>query len=153
MFENLSFLELFPIILFFVALFGLITSNNAIKSVIFVTVLNGAIIAFWIIVGSQGATTVLPPIMETAYHYSNYAVYMSDPVPQALMITAIVIGFAVTAVNIIILISLYRKYETVDWKTIIKLAKEDVYEKLKKEPGGIYTAAKKAKKSKKGADS
>ena len=132
MFENLTFLELFPVILFFVALFGLITSNNAVKSVIYVTILNGAIITFWIIVGSQGGATVMPPIMETPEHYELYAAIMSDPVPQALMITAIVIGFSVTAVNIIILISLYRKYETADLKVIAKLVHKEAQEKAQK---------------------
>jgi len=119
---NIPIVELFPIVMFFVAIFGLITSNNAIKSIIFMTVLNGATIAFWIAMGSR--VGLIPPIMETDAHI-YMAPYMSDPVPQALMITAIVIGFSVTAINIIMMNWLFRKYKTADWQTLFTLAKKE----------------------------
>lgn len=39
----------------------------------------------------------------------------SDPLPQSLVITAIIIGVAVSAVILTMLISLYRQYKTTDW--------------------------------------
>jgi len=41
-------------------------------------------------------------------------VKMVDPVPQALVLTAIVIGFAVTAVALALVIRLYRHHKTVN---------------------------------------
>jgi len=40
------------------------------------------------------------------------------------MITAIVIGLSVTAVKIIMLITLYRKYGTTDWSQVRKQSLE-----------------------------
>ena len=53
--------------------------------------------------------------------YSNYI----DPVPQVLMLTAIVVGFATTALGLAIVVRIKRKYGTImynemteedDWK-------------------------------------
>ena len=111
--------------MFFIGIFGLITSNNMIKSVVYVTILNGAVITFWIIVGSANGR-VAPPIMEgIQYAYHTGTQYMSDPLPQALMITAVVIGFAVSAVAIVILITTYRKYQTTDWRVLFDLIRAE----------------------------
>ena len=132
MFEALGFLEIFPLILIFASLFGVITTNNAIKTLIYMTVLNAGVITFWIVLASNDGGTMLPPIMvsdiigtDGAYLYTAIP-QMSDPLPQALMITAIVIGFSVTAVMIIILVTIYRRYRSTDWRVIIPLAKKDI---------------------------
>ena len=119
---GMATIEFFSIALFFISIFGLITANNAIKSIIFMTVLNGAVITFWIAIGAREGT--LPPIMETPEHIYMIA-EMGDPVPQALMITAIVIGFSVTAINIIMMNTLFRRYKTSDWKTLFAMMREE----------------------------
>jgi len=46
----------------------------------------------------------------------NFAdlIKMVDPVPQALVLTSIVIGFGVTAVGLSLAVRLYQKYKTLD---------------------------------------
>lgn len=44
-----------------------------------------------------------------------------DPLPQAMVLTAIVIGFATTAMLMAIAIRLYRKYKTFDIREINNL--------------------------------
>jgi multicomponent Na+:H+ antiporter subunit C len=39
----------------------------------------------------------------------------ADPLPQALVITAIVVGIAVTAVALIMFIAMYHKFGTTNW--------------------------------------
>ncbi|MCL1996939.1 MAG: cation:proton antiporter subunit C [Defluviitaleaceae bacterium] len=124
---GIRFLELLPIALFFIAIFGLITANNAIKSVIYMIMLNGAVIIYWIALGSRVGT--IPPILETVYHVELHFYEFADPVPQALMITTIIIGFCVTAVNIIMLNTLHRRYKTTDWNTMFDLVKEEISER------------------------
>jgi multicomponent K+:H+ antiporter subunit C len=46
-----------------------------------------------------------PPIIDTAAGQVDPAVY-ADPVPQALVLTAIVIGFATTALFLVVLLAL-----------------------------------------------
>lgn len=45
---------------------------------------------------------------------------IADPLPQALMITDIIIGMATTAVALAIFIKLYRKYDTARWDHALK---------------------------------
>jgi multisubunit Na+/H+ antiporter MnhC subunit len=57
------------------------------------------------------------PIFSSTEGVSN----MVDPLPQALVLTAIVIGLAVTAMTIAIAIRIYDKYGTFDITKIRKL--------------------------------
>jgi multicomponent Na+:H+ antiporter subunit C len=48
------------------------------------------------------------------------AVHPVDPVPQAIMITAIVIGIGVTAVALVMFIHLYHQYGTTSWAKALR---------------------------------
>jgi len=104
-------LELFSVIMFFIAFYGLITSKNIIKSIVSITLMEMAVIMFIISIGFLDGMT--PPIGQNPEN-------ATDPLPQALMITAIVIGVAVAAVNLTMLISLYRQFKSTDWDVIKK---------------------------------
>lgn len=104
--------ELFSIIMLFIGFYGLIISKNIIKSVVFIAVMETSVIMFFLSFGFRSG--IMPPIGANLQNIENTA----DPLPQALMLTAIVIGLAVTAVNIIMVITLYRKYQTTDWDTV-----------------------------------
>jgi multicomponent Na+:H+ antiporter subunit C len=110
---NFSIIELFALVMFFMGLYGLIVSKNVIKSIVFVSVMEMAVIMYWIGLGFR--IGMVPPVQE--FLYEDMA-YIADPLPQALMITAIIIGMAVTATNIIMLITLVRKVKSTDWDTI-----------------------------------
>ena len=97
------------ILLFFICFYGLITSKNMIKSVVFIVLIQAAVILFFLSLGFRSGMT--PPI---GYDF-GYFEYVADPLPQALMITAIVVGVAVTTVIITMLMSLFREYKTTDW--------------------------------------
>jgi len=43
---------------------------------------------------------------------------LADPLPSALMITAIVIGLSVTAITLTMLMTLLRRYRTADWAAV-----------------------------------
>ena len=110
---NFSILELVALIMFFTGFYGLIISKNVIKSIVFIGVVETAIIIFWVGLGYR--TDIVPPIQE----FLEYDVaYVADPLPQALMITAIIIGMSVTAVNLVMLMTLVRKVKSTDWDTI-----------------------------------
>jgi multicomponent Na+:H+ antiporter subunit C len=76
-----------------------------------------AVIMFFLGIGFS--PDALPPIGENLQNFENVA----DPLPQALMITAIVIGLSVSAVNIVMVITLFRRFKTTDWNTVKKLSK------------------------------
>lgn len=108
---NLNSIEITAIIIFFVALYGLIISKDILKSIVAVVIMEAAVIIFFLGIGfTAGDTPPLGQNMEA----------VSDPLPQAFVITAIIIGIAITAVNLIMFISLYRQYRIKDWETAEK---------------------------------
>ena len=107
--------EIFAIALFFLSFFGLITSRNIIKSVVSIGLMEIAAIMFLLSFGFFNG--IKPPIGE------NLESNVADPLPQALVITAIIIGITITAVNLTMLITLYRQYNTTDWSKVKVRAK------------------------------
>jgi len=125
MIANIIPLDFFAIVMFFISFFGLITTRNIIKSIIFILLMQTAVIMFWLFLGARYGT--VPPIV-----YDNAMLYdlsvFADPMPQALMLTAIIIGVSVTAINITMLNTLFRKYKTADWQVMTERANEEEWD-------------------------
>ena len=101
-----NIVELFAIAVFFISYYGLITSRGAFKSIVSIGVMEVGIIVFFLSIGFSPGMT--PPIGQEI-------VNAADPLPQALVITAIIIGAALTAVNLTMLISLSRQFNATEW--------------------------------------
>jgi len=112
---NLSTIEIFALIMFFIGFYGLITSDNVIRSIIFISILEMAVIIFWVGLGFR--VGIVPPVGDF-FTITPEMAYIADPLPQALMITAIIIGVSVTAANIVMLITLVRKVKSTDWHVL-----------------------------------
>ena len=115
-------LQFFPIALFFISFFGLITSRSIIKSIVFTMLITSAVVMFWLMMGAYHGTT--PPIISDVSLLDNPQ-DLADPLPQAMMLTAIVIGVSVIAINITMLNTLFRKYKTVDWAEMAQKAAQE----------------------------
>jgi len=107
-----NIVEMAAIGMFFLGFFGLISSSDIIKSVIFTVLMEASVVLFFLSMGAAGG--MLPPIAGHLSEYGN----LVDPLPSALMITAIIIGLSVTAINITMLMTLLRKYRTADWVAV-----------------------------------
>lgn len=107
--------SLVALVLFIIGLYGLLARRNIIKTVMAFGVIQAALILFFL--NTNYGEGALPPIGDTSP--------MADPFPQALMITAIVIGVAVTAVGLTMFISLYHHYGTTNWRKVINKRKEE----------------------------
>lgn len=94
----------------FLSFYGLMTTRNIVKSIVYITVLETAVIMFFLGIGYHSG--ILSPIGADLDPQA-----VADPLPQAFMITAVVIGLCGTAVNIIMFITLFRKFGTVHWVT------------------------------------
>ena len=98
--------EMFALLLFFIGIFGIVTRKNIVKSIMSICISETAIILFFLSINYSDYAT--PPI--------GVAVTQpADPFVQALMITAIVIGIAVTAFAISLFIGIYHRYGTTHW--------------------------------------
>lgn len=105
----MNMINIIAILMFFISFFGLITSHSMIKSIVFTVLMESAVILFFLSLGFQSG--IIPPIGVNLENLEHVA----DPLPQALMITAIIIGVAVTTIKITILMSFFRKFKTTDW--------------------------------------
>lgn len=98
-----------------VAIYGICMSDNIIKSIICFNIVQAAIILLFIQLAGDTGTKI--PIV------SSVVGEMVDPLPQALMITAIVISASVTALSLMFSIKIFHYYGTLNWH---ELAAKDV---------------------------
>ena len=103
------------LILFAIGLYGILRKRNLIKVIIGILIAEYAINLFFILVGYRidGRAPIFSPDQDV--------LNMVDPLPQALILTAIVIGLAVTALIVGIAIRIYEKYGTFDITKINRL--------------------------------
>lgn len=102
------------LVLFCVGLFGLSTCKNMIKKVFSLSIMNTAVIALFVL---EGSTIGLDAPLWGSLGRGPSGEFV-DPVPQALMLTAIVVGVCVTALALAIVYRLYRVYGTLDIEKI-----------------------------------
>jgi multicomponent Na+:H+ antiporter subunit C len=98
-----------------IGLYAVVTKRNLIKIVFGLSILDSGVNLLFITMGyvSNGTAPIFSPsVMEKYGTVKEAAQVMVDPVPQALVLTAIVIGFGVTAVALALVIRLYRHHNT-----------------------------------------
>jgi len=117
--DVISIVEIASIGMFFIGFFGLISSSSIIKSVMFIAMTEAGVVLFFLSIGASAGW--LPPIAEHLNEYGN----LVDPLPSALMITAIVIGLSVTAITITMLMTLLRRYRTADWVAVSEAVRQE----------------------------
>lgn len=96
--------------LFLVGLAGLIARRNLVKKTYALAIMNSAVVILFILEGSSIGSAA--PLLESGGHPG--ASLFVDPIPQALMLTAIVVGVCVSALALALAFRLYRKYGTLD---------------------------------------
>ena len=96
------------IILMLIGLYAILIKKNLVKIVIGLTILDAGVHLLFVGIGyiQNGTAPIFSPGNEDA------ADRMVDPVPQALVLTAIIIGFAITAVALSLVIRLYKHHNT-----------------------------------------
>jgi multicomponent Na+:H+ antiporter subunit C len=102
---NIPYLAVIGLIL--IGLYALVFKRNLIKMVIGITLIESGVNLFLITLGYREGSTA--PIYTT-----SPGGIMSLPVPQALTLTSIVIGVAVLALMLSLVIQIYRHYKTLD---------------------------------------
>jgi multicomponent Na+:H+ antiporter subunit C len=108
--------------LFLIGMWGVITKPNLIKKIIALNVINGAVVMFFVHHSSRSGTTA--PIRGDAGAGLSEAM-MVDPLPQALMLTAIVVGICITALGLALAVLLHRRFGTLDMRRIERAAWEN----------------------------
>ena len=105
--------------LFAVGLFAAVTQKNIIKIIIGVGILEYAVNLFFVMSGYR--RDGVAPILTRGIEKSEFVSRAVDPFPQAMVLTAIVIGLGVLALLVAIALRLYGRYGTYDITEMRKL--------------------------------
>ncbi|UCH12760.1 MAG: NADH-quinone oxidoreductase subunit K [Candidatus Omnitrophota bacterium] len=103
------------LVLFSVGLYCILVKRNIIKIIIGLIIMESAVNLAFILFGYRFAGRA--PILAADQIVKN----MVDPLPQALVLTAIVIGLATTALIAAIAVRIYDRYRTFDITKIRRL--------------------------------
>jgi multisubunit Na+/H+ antiporter MnhC subunit len=103
------------LILFCIGLYGVVRKRNIVKIIIGLAIIEYSINLFFVLIGYRYHGRA--PIDASNQDILN----MVDPLPQALVLTSIVIGLGITALLISIALRIYERYGTFDITKIRKL--------------------------------
>jgi len=132
--------------LFLIGIWGLVRKDNLIKKVIALNIVNSALIVLFVYLGSLSGSTA-PILVERLQRGARGGEAQSleglrrvadfvDPLPQALMLTDIVIGICLTALALTLAARIYRCYGTLDIRLLEKAAAQDEGRTEGDAPGG-----------------
>jgi multicomponent Na+:H+ antiporter subunit C len=108
---------LLAFLLLVVGLYAIVAKRNVIKVIVGLAILDYAVNLLLVLVGyrpSGEGAPVAPILTGGSGGASALAQRAVDPLPQALVLTSIVIGLSVTALLVALAIRLYEKYGTFD---------------------------------------
>lgn len=99
-------------VLILIGLYGALTNHNILRMIVAFTVANTGVNLVMVAVGYLHGRTA--PILDEAVPVADAVTRIIDPVPQALVLTAIVIGVGVTALMLAYAYKLYETKRTLD---------------------------------------
>ncbi len=114
------------ILLMLIGLYGIIVKKNIIKKIIGLSILQTAIILFYVSIGAKLGATI--PIIEHAHDAQHAAVLATgfiNPLPHVLMLTAIVVAVATLGVALALAIKIYQMYGTLEEDEVLMQLKEE----------------------------
>jgi multicomponent Na+:H+ antiporter subunit C len=99
---------------------GLILKKNLLMKLLSLSIVNTATILFFVlVVYTPGDRAPIAPIgASPGFQYA-------DPLPQALVLTSIVINFGVLALSLLFTMVLVKRYHTLDVEKIEELARKE----------------------------
>jgi len=115
-------------VLMMIGLYAIIAKNNLVKKIIGMNIFQVAIILFYITIATKLEATI--PIIRHGHGHGAHAAgiqaagYM-NPLPQVLMLTAIVVSVATLGVALALAVSIYQRYDTLEEDEILEQLKAE----------------------------
>jgi len=103
------------LILLSLGIAGIIVSNNYMKKLICMNIMQVAVIFFFLCFGQKNGGTI-PVAVDGAVKASEYI----NPLPHGLMLTAIVVSLGTTGVGLALLLRIKEKYGTIEEDDLLK---------------------------------
>lgn len=106
-------LEAFVLITILCGFFGIILKKNLVMKIVSMDVMSTGVIAFYVFIASKAGlfTPIISNVKKDGY---------ADPVPQAVILTAIVIGFSIQALMLVGVMKLAKDNPTLESSEIEK---------------------------------
>jgi multicomponent Na+:H+ antiporter subunit C len=102
--------------LLLLGIWGVLVKRNLIKKVIALSMINSSVVIMFVYLGSLSGNAA-PILVEGITD-------IVDPIPQALMLTAIVVGICLTSLALALIYKMYQQYHTHDIAKIEQLIRE-----------------------------
>jgi multisubunit Na+/H+ antiporter MnhC subunit len=99
-------------LLILIGFYGALSNRNLLRMIVAFTIAEAGVNLVIVSVGYMPGRTA--PILCKAVSAADAAARIIDPVPQALVLTAIVIGVGITALMLAYALKLYEKKRTLD---------------------------------------
>ena len=106
--ENIIYF--FAVLVLATGLFIMLTSDNYLRKIIGLGIFQSSVLLFYIALGKIN-TGILP--IDICAKLSNCPYNFSSPLPQVLMLTAIVVGFATMSVGLALIYQIYKEYGSI----------------------------------------
>ena len=118
--ENLThnYYYLVAVILFVIGMHTMLTHSNLIKKVIAMNMMHTAVFLLFVAIGylRGGKAPIVVPGVAGPF---------VNPLPGAMILTGIVVGIAVTAYTLSLIIKIYRYYGTVNAEEIARMRSDE----------------------------
>jgi multicomponent Na+:H+ antiporter subunit C len=102
-----------------ISIYGIVARPSLAKKIISLTILGDSLNVLAIFIGFRVFS--IPPELVSEIELERFVGLAVDPLPQALVLTAIVIGLAVTLFLVFLALQVYRLYGTLDSRRIREL--------------------------------
>ncbi|MDY0296903.1 MAG: cation:proton antiporter subunit C [Acidobacteriota bacterium] len=112
----------FAFILMAIGLYGMMIKNNLVKKLIGMTIFQVSIILFYVAAANKWGATV--PVLDAVKGPLDPAHYI-NPLPHTLMLTAIVVGVATLGVALALVITIFKRYQTLDETRLLAEMRKD----------------------------
>ena len=98
--------------LILIGIYGALTNRNLMRMIVSFTIAEAGVHTVLVSIGYMSGRTA--PIIDDAVPAAEVAARIIDPLPQALVLTAIVIGFAMVTFLLVLLYRAYTQTGTLD---------------------------------------
>jgi len=109
-----------------ISIYGIVSKPNMVKKLIAITILSDTVNVIAIVIGYRLANPPIPPIHALNDDYRVFITRVVDPIPQALVLTAIVIGLALIIFLVFLTLRIFRVFGSVNLHEVL----ETMYKEL-----------------------
>jgi multicomponent Na+:H+ antiporter subunit C len=102
-----------------IGLYGLLLKRNLVKMIIGFVIMEAGVHLFLILIGYRRGGE--PPVMKAGEDLLAFAGRAVDPLPQAMVLTSIVIGLGLLILMVALTVRIYERHHTINIKELRRL--------------------------------